>query len=262
MIRRAAKAVAFEIWLPAVVFIVLWSVSARSTNYYYPPLTTILRTFREMWLFDRAWSDGYPSVRNFILGLAMAIVIGIAAGLLLGLNGVLYQITLPVLEFMRAIPGIVLVPVGLALIGIGDGMKITVIAYGTLWPVMLGTVDGVRSIDPLVRDMAKSFRLGRLQYLRRVVLPAASPQILAGARISVSLGVVLIIASEYVASTHGIGYVQLQSERTFAVPEMWASLILLGLLGYASNLAFRVVEHRLLRWYIGLRSTDQGGPAS
>lgn len=262
MIRRTAKAVTLEVWLPATLLVVLWFVSARSTNYYYPPLKKVLHTFREMWLFDRAWSDGYPSIRNFLVGLAVAVVIGIAVGLVLGLNDLVYQITQPVLEFMRAIPGIVLVPIGLALIGIGDGMKIAVIAYGTLWPVMLGTVDGVRSLDPLVRDMSRSFRFSRFQYLRRVVLPGASPQILAGARISVSLGVVLIIASEYVASTHGIGYVQLQSERTFAIPELWASLVLLGLLGYVSNLAFRVVENRLLRWYIGLRSTDQGGRAS
>lgn len=260
--RRMLKAAALELWLPVLLVAGVWVATARSTNVFCPPLKVVLHTFRQQWLFDRMSSDALPSVRNFLLGLLIAGIMGVAGGLVLGMWTALYDAALPVLEFLRAVPGIVLVPVGLVLLGVGDSTKVVVIAYGTVWPVLLGTIDGVRSLDPLVRDMARSFRLPFRQVVLRVVLPGASPQILAGARVSVALGVVLIIASEYVASTRGIGYVQLQAERTFAVPDMWAALLLLGILGYVSNVAFRAVENRVLRWYVGLRKAGQEGTTS
>ena len=258
-LKTVLKALTYEMWLPVLIVVALWVGSARSENLFFPPLNVIANTFAQMWLFDRLGTDAWPSVRNVLIGLALATMVGVLAGLLFGLVEGLYQAALPVLEFMRAVPGIVLVPVGLALLGIGDSMKIGVIAYGTLWPIMLHTIDGVRSIDLVVTDMAKSFHVKRFQLLWRVVLPSASPQILAGARISVSMGIVLIIASEYVASTRGIGFLQLQAERTFAIPEMWAALVLLGIIGYASNVIFRIVENRVLRWYIGLRNSGKEG---
>lgn len=259
---RLLKAAAHELWLPALLVAAVWLVTVRRHSFFFPPLPDILRAFRELWLFDRLGSDALPSVLNLIAGLLLAAVLGIGLGLLLGLAGRLYDAARPVLEFLRAVPGIALVPVALVLLGTGDGMKAALIAYGTVWPVLLGTVDGVRSLDPTVVAMADSYRLPRGQRLLRVVLPGAAPQILAGARVSVALGVVLIIASEYTASTHGIGYLQLQSQRTFDIPEMWASLLLLGLLGYASNLAFRALELRLLRWYTGQRAAGQGDSPS
>lgn len=259
MNRRWTRTIALELWLPALVVAGIWIFSVQSTNLFFPPLSEVLRAFQELWLFDRFASDIVPSVVNFLLGLAVATIVGIAVGVFLGTNERAYLVMLPLLEFLRAIPGIVLVPIGLALLGIGDGMKIAVIAYGVVWPILLNTVDGIRTVDPLVRDMVRSLRVSRTTALFRVMLPAAGPHIMAGIRISVALGVVLIIASEYVASTHGIGYVQLESERTFAIPEMWASLLLLGLLGYGSNSAFRAIEKRALRWYIGMRKTSEQG---
>ncbi|MBV6756982.1 ABC transporter permease [Rhodococcus opacus] len=262
MIRRTARAAAVELWLPLVAVAGAWVATTRSESFYFPPLQQVAHTYKQMWLFDRIGSDAVPSVRNFLFGLVIATVIGIGAGLVLALRESLYDAALPVFEFMRSVPGIVLVPIGLVLMGVGDEMKIAVIAYGTIWPILLGTIDGVRSLDPLVRDMMRSYHIPFHHRLLRVVLPGASPQILAGARISVALGVVLIIASEYVASTHGIGYVQLQAERTFAIPEMWSALLLLGILGYTSNVVFRGIERYLLRWYYGLRKAGQGGSAS
>uniref|UniRef100_A0AAU2W0V0 ABC transporter permease n=1 Tax=Streptomyces sp. NBC_00008 TaxID=2903610 RepID=A0AAU2W0V0_9ACTN len=261
-VPRLLRAAAHELWLPALLVAVLWAVSVRHHSFFLPSLPRILRAFKELWLFDRLGSDALPSVLNLLAGLLLAALTGIALGLLLGRAGRLYDATRPVLEFLRAVPGIALVPVALVLLGTGDGMKAALIAYGTVWPILLGTVDGVRSLDPTVEAMADSYRLPRGHRLLRVVLPGAAPQILAGARVSVALGVVLIVASEYTASTHGIGYLQLQSQRTFDIPEMWASLLLLGILGYASNLAFRALESRLLRWYTGQRAAGQGDTPS
>ena len=186
----------------------------------------------------------------------MACILGICLGLLFGLARRLYDAVRPLFEFARATPGVAILPIALVFFGPGTSMKVFVIFFGAFWPVFLNTIDGVRGLDPIVRDTAQAFNLSMRDRVFKVLLPAASPQILTGVRISVSLGVVLIVASEYIASTEGIGYVELQSARTFAITEMWSALLLLGVLGYVVNLIYRLIEHRLLAWHRGLHATS------
>jgi ABC-type nitrate/sulfonate/bicarbonate transport system permease component len=127
-----------------------------------------------------------------------------------------------------------------------------------LWPVLLNTIDGVTGIDPTLRETARVYGVGGRDRLRRIVLPAASPQIFAGMRTSLSLALILMVISEMVASTNGIGFFVLQSQRSFAIPEMWSGILLLGLLGYALNLIFVVVERRVLAWHRGARASALG----
>ncbi|MCG2623043.1 ABC transporter permease [Arthrobacter sp. I2-34] len=253
-----SRTLLIEIWMPVLVFALWWAASAGSQSLYFPPLPRIVSQLGEL-LASRFASDVLPSLQNFGLGLLIAVVLGIGLGMLLGLVPALYRPLQPLLEFLRAIPGVAILPVMLFIFGIGTEMKVAVIAFGALWPVLLNTVDGVRSVDGLVREVSRSYRLRLADYLWRVVLPAASPQIISGIRISVSLAVVLIVASEYIASTEGIGYVQLQSARLFQMDLMWAALLLLGVLGYLVNILFRYVEHVVLRWHRGARGNNQGG---
>ena len=253
-LKTVLKALTYEMWLPVLIVVALWVGSARSENLFFPPLKVIANTFAQMWLFDRLGTDAWPSVRNVLIGLALATMVGVLAGLLFGLVEGLYQAALPVLEFMRAVPGIVLVPVGLALLGIGDSMKIGVIAYGTLWPIMLHTIDGVRSIDPTMLETARSYNIPRRESIRRLVLPAASPQIAAGMRTAVSLAVITMVLSEYFSSTSGVGYVLLISKNTFQLGPMWAAILLIGVIGYVLNLAYMLAERRMLAWHRGWRA--------
>ncbi|MEV1290629.1 ABC transporter permease subunit [Pseudonocardia sp. NPDC049635] len=123
-------------------------------------------------------------------------------------------------------------------------MKVALIAFVCFWPILLNTVDGVAGVDPTLQETARSYRIPRGEYLRRVVLPSASPQIFAGARVSLSIAVIMMVVSEMVASTEGIGYFVLQSQRTYAITEMWSGIALLALLGYALNGLFLLVERR------------------
>lgn len=249
---RAPTGVLRELWVPVLIVVVWFVVSQQSTSIYFPPLADILN---ELWIIltQRFASDIVPSLSNFAIGLAIAIVVGIGVGVFLGLNRMLNRAVHPLLEFARAVPGIAIVPIALFIFGIGSPMKIAVIAFGALWPILLSTIDGIRSVDPLVLDVSRTMRLRRGLHLRQVVFPSALPQIMAGLRISISLGIILILASEYFASTEGIGYIELQAARQYQLAVMWAALLLLGILGYLVNLAFRVVEHRVLRWHRGLR---------
>ena len=125
----------------------------------------------------------------------------------------------------------------------------------SIWPVLLNTIDGVTGIDPTLNDTARVYGVSGRQRLLRIVLPAASPQIFAGMRTSLSLALILMVISEMVASTNGIGYFVLQSQRTFAIPEMWSGILLLGILGYVLNAGFMLVERRVLRWHRGARAS-------
>lgn len=242
-----------ELAAPALIIATWWIASSGSTSLYFPSLSSIMTSFRDVWLFSRFGSDAVPSLVHLAEGLALATVLGVLGGLVLGLVPVLADAFAPVLEFLRALPGVALVPAALLFLGIGPTMQIAVIVSAAVWPILLNTVDGVRSVDPMVNDVARSYRVRWRDRLLRLVLPAASPQIVAGMRTALSIGIVMIVFSELVGSTNGIGYQLLQAQRGFAISEMWASMILLGILGYVLNFAFRALENLLLGWHRGMR---------
>ena len=157
----------------------------------------------------------------------------------------------PLLEFLRAIPPPVLVPILILVAGIGDTMKVLVIVSGCLWPVLLNTVEGVRSVDGVLADTCRTYRIrGRLRWWHLVVR-SASPQIVTGARQALSIGIILMVISEMFAANSGLGYSVIQFKDGFRIPQMWSGVLLLGLLGVLLSALFRVVEHHVLRWYHG-----------
>jgi ABC-type nitrate/sulfonate/bicarbonate transport system permease component len=251
-------ATGLEVTVPILV-LVLWGVlSAGSETYYFPPLTDILTTFKDTWLFERVGSDVVPSLERMAAGYGIAVVVALVAGLLLGLSPRARRAAAPIVEFLRAIPPPALLPFAILVIGVGASMKIFIIAFVCLWPILLNTIDGVMSVDPTLRETSRVYGISGRDRIFGVVLPAASPQIFAGMRTSVSLALILMVISEMVASTNGIGYFVLQSQRTFAIPEMWSGILLLGILGYAINGAFVLIERRVLRWHRGARASALG----
>jgi ABC-type nitrate/sulfonate/bicarbonate transport system permease component len=239
--------------------LVLWGLlSAGSDTYYFPPLTDILSTFADTWLFERVGSDVVPSLERMGLGFAIAVVIAVTAGLLLGMSRRARIAAAPIVEFLRAIPPPALLPFAILVIGVGSSMKVFIIAFVCIWPILLNTIDGVRGIDPTLDDTTRVYGISSRDRIWRVMLPAATPQIFAGMRTSLSLALILMVISEMVASTNGIGYFVLQSQRTFAIPEMWSGILLLGILGYVLNGGFTLIERRLLRWHRGARASALG----
>jgi ABC-type nitrate/sulfonate/bicarbonate transport system permease component len=247
-----------EVSVP-VLLLVAWGVaSAGSKTYYFPPLTDIFTSFKDTWLFERVSSDVVPSLTRMFAGLAIATVVAIVVGLLLGTSPRARRAAQPIVEFLRAIPPPALLPFAILVVGVGSGMKIFIIAFVCLWPILLNTIDGVTGVDPTLQDTTRVYGVSSRDRLWRVMLPAASPQIFAGLRTSLSLALILMVISEMVASTNGIGYFVLQSQRTFAIPEMWSGIFLLGILGYAFNAGFVLIERRLLRWHRGARASALG----
>ncbi|MGW0911182.1 ABC transporter permease [Streptomyces sp. NPDC002784] len=250
----------FVLALPAVLVSVWWVASDDSTDVYWPPLRTILETFPDVWTADRLRDDVLPSVLRLAAGYALAAVAGVALGTVIGSYRRVRAVCEPVLEFLRAVPPPVLVPVIMLFAGIGDTMKITVIASGCVWPILLNTVEGVRAVDPVMAETARSYGVTGAARLRHVVLRSASPQIFAGLRQALSLGIILMVISEMFAASNGLGFTIVQFQRSFAIPDMWTGILVLGLLGFLLSVVFQLVERRVLGWYHGLRAATRRSP--
>jgi len=252
---RRALELALEITVPVALLAIIWVWTASSGTFYFPPLSDVVERFADNWLFERFGSDIWPSLRRMFLGYAIAVALGVGVGVVLGGSRVLRRGTAPVVEFLRSIPPPALIPFGIVVIGIGDSMKVFIIAFVCVWPVLLNTIDGINGIDPTLKDTGRVYGVSGRDRLLRMTLPAASPQIFAGMRLSLSLALILMVISEMVASTNGIGFFVLQSQRSFAIAEMWSGILLLGILGYLFNLIFVVVERRVLAWHRGARAS-------
>ena len=251
---RTAK-VAAEIAVPVAILLAwqLWTASAHSPKF--PRLSTILVQFREMWLFSQFGTNVVPSLERIGLGYGIAVVLGVVLGIPLGLSRLARRAAMPHVEYWRAMPPPALLPISIVLLkSIGNVQKVAFIAFFCLFPVLLNTMDGVRGIDPTLVETARSYGVPPLARIRRLVLPAALPQIVAGMRTSLSLAVITMVLAEYFSSTSGVGYVLLISKNTFQLGPMWAAIVLLGVLGYLLNVLFILGERRVLAWHRGWRA--------
>ena len=245
--------------LPALLIAawILWS--SQSTSFFVPTLEQMSNAFSTTWTWDRMQSDVFPSVARLVAGLVLSIVIGIVVGLLVGSFRWLRQLMEPTMEFFRAIPPTVLIPVFMLLIGIGDDMKIAVIVLGAVWPILLNTIEGVRSMDEVLSDTSHTYRIDGFARIRYLILPSAMPQIMAGIRQSLSIALILMVISEMFASSAGLGYSIIQFQRSFAIPEMWSGIVVLGLIGVIMSFIFQIVERSVLKWYHGQREMENAG---
>lgn len=254
--RKPLVAVAYALGLPIVLIALWWALTLGATNPFVPRPVPLVETFVETWFGPRFVSDVVPSLARFAAGTALAIVIGIAVGLLIGLSRGLQAFTEPTFEFFRAVPPPVLIPILGLLIGVGDETKVVVIVIGAVWPVLLNTIAGVRAADAVQSDTSRSYGISGFARVRYQLLPSAAPQILAGVRQSLPIGIILMVISEMFFSSSGLGFSIIQFQRRFAVPEMWSGILMLGLVGFAVSMLFKVVERRILRWYHGLKDIE------
>lgn len=261
-VSRVLGRIGLALLLPVVLFGVWWFATANSDNFYVPPLREILQKFPEVWTWDRIRTDVLPSLIRLAVGYTVAVLAGVSLGTLVGSSPRVRAVLEPVLEFFRAIPPPVLVPVIMLFAGIGDTMKVVVIAAGCVWPILLNTVEGVRAVDSVLADTCRSYGITGPARVRHLVLRSASPQIAAGMRQALSIGIILMVISEMFAASNGLGFTIVQFQRSFAIPDMWSGILLLGLLGLALSVLFRLVESWALAWYHGQRRAQRGPQSS
>jgi ABC-type nitrate/sulfonate/bicarbonate transport system permease component len=247
--RQRIRNATLEIWLPVLLVALWWWLSSDSESLFFPPLEEILGQVREAFLSSQADENIVPSLAHLFAGFAVASIAGVVLGVVLGVNRWVRAAVEPLVHFLRALPAPALLPFAIIAFGIGSAMKIWVIAFTAFFPILLNTIDGVRGRDPATTDVARAYRVPRGPRFARIVIPAAMPQIFAGLRVGLQTSLLLMVVSELVASTGGIGFVILQSQQVFATATMWAGIVVLGVLGYLLNWIFGRIELRVLDWY-------------
>ncbi|TYK45922.1 ABC transporter permease [Actinomadura decatromicini] len=253
--------------LPLAVLIAAWEAATRvAESPFFPPPSDIVPRMREMWFAGPAshlfFSGGArdsmaPSLARMTVALVLSAVVGIVLGLALGRSERALAYLEPVLQFARVIPPPTLVPVFVALMHLGTQMQITSIVFGAVWPILLNTADGARSVDATQMQTAEAFRLSGPQRIRYLIIPSALPKIFAGLRLALSLSLILMVFSELLPGTaDGLGFELTNAQSQSDMLTIWAVIVLLGILGYLFNTILLAVERRVLSWHRGARKAN------
>jgi sulfonate transport system permease protein len=253
---RALSRALTRVWLFAAAIAVWWTWSAGSKSLYFPPLSSILHTLWTQWVTGSARAELASSLEHLAFGYAIAAVTGIGLGALLWSLRYAREATQPYAYFLYVLPAPVLVPAAMTLFGIGFTMKVVLIAFAAVWPTMLNTLDGMRGVDQVKLDTARVLGLSRSRRVFEVVLPAAGPQIVAGLRNSLQVAIILMVVSEWEASTDGIGYYIAAAQQSFDYLGMWSGIIVVAIIGTVANLLFVAAENRVLHWHYGARAVE------
>jgi len=253
---RPPRGRALALRLAAIVaFLVLWSLLSGAVvvlklfnPIFLPGPWLVLGSVLDMAVRGPLWIHLAATLERVAMGFGAGAALGVALGLAAGHLTPVRNVVEPLVEVLRPIPPLALLPMFIVWVGIGEASKIGFITYATFFPIFLTTVTGVRQIDPLLVRAAQSLGARGVALFTRVILPAALPDILTGLRLGVALAFFVIVISEFIGAEHGLGYLINDGRNFFLVPQMLGAAVVLGLLGYAGNGLVRLLERRLTRW--------------
>jgi ABC-type nitrate/sulfonate/bicarbonate transport system permease component len=245
-------------WMAALLLGVWELVGRTYQSPFFPPFSEVTRAFFSNWfsadiahgfVSERFTEDLGASLWRALQGWLLAVVIGVALGIVLGVSPRVTALFNPLIRFGMSIPSTALLPLAVVFFGITDRMNVMLIVIGTVFTILINTMDGVRGIDRTAIMTARSLRLRRLRYFFTVLLPGASPQIVSGLRVSMGIGLILMVVSELYAATNGIGYYIVLASRRFRYVDMWSGVLLIAVIGLLLNALFALAESRVLRWH-------------
>jgi ABC-type nitrate/sulfonate/bicarbonate transport system permease component len=229
---------------------VVWQIAGTVTSTPASvPFTTAVSNAISIVLGPVLVDDVLPSVFRVIVGFVGAATFGLLAGLIVGSVPRLLPWVNPLIEFGRAIPPPLLLPIVLLIFGIGEQLVITVVVIAAFWPVLISTIDGIRRVDPTLLATAESIHLSRAARSFLVRLPAALPSIMSGLRVALGFSMIMMVVAEMLGAANGIGYLIMYSQQTFNVPETYGAVLLLAILGLCFDATFVGIERRALAWH-------------
>ncbi len=194
------------------------------------------------------WAPIRATLVHVLVGWSLACAAGVLVGALIGMTAFGRAYVAPMLEFLRPMPASAVAPVALLLIGRNDAMIVAVVVFGAIWPVLLASIHGFAAVEPGLTDIARTLRLSPLAVVVKIAVPSALPEIFAGARISIAIALILAVVGEIIASSGGLGDWLNLAERSYRAPDLYAGVLIVGLLGVATNTALERVEAYVLRW--------------
>lgn len=232
--------------MPLVAFLSIWQFAGDPRSPYFPPPSEWAAS-----LADRAAAgDLIPALgatfQSVAIALIFATILGVCLGGLIGGSAVLARCLGPILEFLRTLPPPTIVPVTALIIGVSDGMKLFVIVFAAIWPILLNTTAGVRSLHSVLRETARSLQLSLPARLYKIFLPALLPAILTGVRIAAPLAIIVSLLAEMLTLMPGLGQLLLMAQRNFAAAEVFGLLVVVGLFGFILNAILAAIEELVL----------------
>jgi ABC-type nitrate/sulfonate/bicarbonate transport system permease component len=253
---RAGRALeAVDVFLPALsvaVALGLWEVVSRTGLISTNDLPAMSTTFSELWSLMQTgtfWLNFAHTVRGWVLGLAIATVLAVPIGIALGSSELAARAFRVPIEFLRPIPSAVLIPLLFLTLGTTLQSELFLAAFGAFWPLLVQTMYGVRDVDPLTIDTARSFGVGRLERLYRLTLPSAMPYVITGLRISSTVALILAFTAELFMGTPGLGQAVNVAQSYGLNEQLYALALATGFLGLAVHFLMAAIERRVLRWH-------------
>jgi ABC-type nitrate/sulfonate/bicarbonate transport system permease component len=233
------------------IFFGVWELTSRTglvNGVLLPPPSVILP---QLWvtLLDGSFlSPLLDTMTLLFIGYAIACVLGIAIGTMMGISRTAFDLFEPLIETIRPVPKVALVPPLFLFLGLGTTMKVTTVALAAFFPVLIGTIQGIRGVDRVSIDTARTFGVSRLAIVFKVMLPAALPMILTGMRVSLGIGLILVVLAEMLSGEGGLGAAIMEMQRSFTIVMMYVWILILAAIGFALNWLFERFEDRMVPW--------------
>ncbi len=235
----------------ALSLIVVWQLLADAhllSPIFFPSPLRAIEVLQYRAFDGSLWTSLAWTALRMVVGWLLASIIGIALGAAIGSFRLARVLLNPTLEFIRPLPASAVIPVAILFLGLSNAMSLTVIAFGAVWPVLLASVHGFSSVSPQLADVSNVLGLKRHDFMRKIALPSALPDIVAGLRVSLALALILTVVTEMQSSLPGLGWDIFFAQRSYRSADLYAGLIMLAVLGFAANHLIMLFERRALRW--------------
>ena len=252
----SAGALAWRLFKPAaaiLAFLAVWEIAPRIglvDKVFLPPFSQVAETFVRLVGNGQLWEHVSASLSRALLGFVIAVAVAIPLGIAIAWYRPVADFLNPILELFRNTAALALLPVFILILGIGETSKVALVVYASTFPILLNTISGVRTVDPLLIRSARSLGLSPIRLFQKVILPASVPTIFTGLRMAAASSILVLIAAEMVGAKAGLGYLITASQLNFQIPEMYAGIVTIALVGLAFNGVLVAVERRLSRWRV------------
>ena len=256
-LARAIGRIAWRFGKPLVaiaLFLALWEIAPRIglvDPVFLPPFSTVAQSFAELVRNGQMWEHVSASLGRSLVGFALAVVAAVPVGVAIAWYRPVAEFLGPILELFRNTAALALLPVFVLILGIGETSKVALVLYAAFFPILLNTITGVRTVDPLLVKSATSLGFSSVRLFQKVILPAALPAIFTGLRMAASSSILVLIAAEMIGARAGLGYLITAAQQNFQIPDMYSGIIAISLVGLVFNGVLLAVERRLSRWRPG-----------
>lgn len=234
-----------------VLFFLLWEILPRSgavSPAFLPPLSVVLDTAWQLFQSGQLGTHFIASISRSIIGFVLALIIAIPLGLIIGWYKLVAETLNPLLELFRNTTALALMPLFILFLGIGEASKISLLVYACTWPILLNTITGVQTVDPLLIKSARTMGLKPHQLFRKVILPASVPTIFVGIRLAGAISILALVAVEMFGAKAGLGYLIIYSQYSFEIPQMFVGILVITLVGLSFNYILLGIEKYFTAW--------------